>query len=389
MLAFGTHYYRKPKASERLAVEIPDIEQLARSRFTVKEHFALPDGELEFQIAYDEGTKQKFAEFQPEATKRGFRPELTGTKEDCVLTLRKKPSSPKGRSRVPVVVALLTIASLAVFGYLQQTLDNQLLPSLSGYVIFFGFTATVAVIMGGHELGRRLATRRAKSGRPNTYLLPGIPFITSFLPSLGFVNTQSEPALNRDRLFDAVVAGPLAILLLSLLFYVIGVMTATQSTVPFQNTNLVNTTISINPNALQLGIDAVLGHLAPTAPAGYNEISPIADGASFGFVLAFVGFLPMALYDGGLLSSIAWGEKAARATTYLSVLLLLIIDIDYATYWAVAIVALLIAGRPIKLKLLDEVSGVSTSRQWIFVGTLVLALLCLPIPHSIATFSLG
>ncbi len=372
-----------------MAVETPGVEELVRSRFPVKEHFALPEGEFEFQITYEQGTKQKFAELQPKAAESGFRPELTGTKEECVLILRRAPAPSKSRSRVPVVVALLTIASLGVFGYLQQTLDNQLLPSVSGYVIFFEFTATVAVIMAGHELGRRLATRKSKASRSNSYLLPGIPFITSFLPSLGFVNTQSEPALNRDRLFDAIIAGPLAVLVLSIILYAVGAVTAMQSTVPFQNTNLANTTISINPSAFQLGIDAALGHLVPTAPAGYNEISPVADGASFGFVLAFIGFLPIALYDGGLLSNLAWGEKAARATTYLSVLLLLIIDIDYATYWAVAIVALLIAGRPIKLKLLDEVSGLSTSRQWVFIGTLVLALLCLPIPHSIATFSLG
>jgi hypothetical protein len=107
-----------------------------------------------------------------------------------------------------------------------------------------------------------------------------------------------------------------------------------------------------------------------------------------GFILAFIGLLPMTIYDGGLLSCIAWGERAARVTTYLSVLLLLLIDMNYATYWAVAIVALLLAGRPVRLKLLDEVSALSSSRRWVFIGSLVLAFLCLPVPHSLATFPL-
>ncbi len=368
--------------------QISDVEQLVRSKFSVKEYFALPDGELEFQIAYDGGAKGKFAELQSELESKGFRPELTGTKEECVLMLRKAEPTVPRVSRIPVLLALLTMASLVVFGILEQSLDNQLVPSMSGYVIFFGFSATIAVVMAGHELAQRLAARKGRAGRASSYLLPGVPFVTPFLPSLGFITSQKAPALNRDRLFDVVITGPLALVLLSIAFYVIGVLTSVPSTVPFNDTSLVNTTVSINPNAIQLGISSVLGHFVQGAPAGYVDVSPVADGAAFGFVLAFIAFLPMALFDGGLLTSLAWGERAARATTYLSVLVLLVIDMEYATYWAVAIVALLLAGRPVRPKLLDEVSGLSQSRQWVFIGTLVLAFLCLPVPHSLATIAL-
>jgi hypothetical protein len=365
-----------------------DVEQLVRSRFIVKEYFALPDGEFEFQVAYDDDTKQKFAQLQPEADAKGYRPELTGTQEECVLMLRKAGAPPAARSRVPVLLALLTLASLAVFALLQVSVDEQLSPSISKFLVFFGFSATVGVILGAHELGQRLAARRGQAGHSSSYLIPGIPFLTPFLPSLGFVNAQREPAVNRDRLFDVVIAGPLAILVIAILLYLVGVLTATQSTVPFQATNLANSTVSINPSAVQAGIDSLLGPLIPSIPAGYVQVSPIADGAAFGFVLVFIGLLPMAVFDGGLLTCTALGERAAKVTTYLSVLVLLLIDMNYATYWAVAIIALLLAGRPVKLKLLDEVSGLSASRKWAFVGSIVLAFLCLPAPHSLATFPL-
>jgi hypothetical protein len=361
---------------------------LVRSKFSVKEFFALPEGELEFQVAYEKDTKQKFAQLHSEVAARGFRPELTGTKEECTLTLRKIEPPSKSRSRVPVLLALFTLTSLVVVALLQRTVYEQLVPSLPGYLVFFEFGATIAALMGAHELGQRLAARNGQAGHSNSYLIPGIPFLPPFLPSLGFTSTQREPALNRDRLFDVVIAGPLAIVGLAIVMYIVGGLTVVQSSVPLQSTQLSNTTVSINANALQLAMDSVLGPFVPSAPAGYVLVSPIADGATVGFILAFIGLLPMAIFDGGLLSCIAWGERVARATTYLSVLFLLVIDMNYATYWAVAIVALLLAGRPVRLKFLDDVSGLSSSRRWIFVGSLVLAFLCLPIPHSLATFPL-
>lgn len=371
-----------------MSVNQSEIEQMVRSKFSVKEFFALPDGELEFQVVLDKATKQKFEQLSAEGTAKGFRPELTGSGEESVLTMRKVEGLPRGASRVPVILALLTAVSLVVFGLLQQDLDTQLVPSMSEPLIFFGFSGTIAVLMAAHELGQRVAARGGKGGRANSYLLPGVPFLTPFLPSLGFVSAQREPAVNRDRLFDVVIAGPLAILALSVAFYVIGILSAVQSTVPFQNTPLVNSTVSINPNVIEFAINTVAGSFIKSAPAGYVLVSPIADGAAFGFVLVFISLLPMAIFDGGFLSSLALGGRAARASTYLSVLLLLVIDMNYATYWATAIVSLLLAGRPLRMRVLDEVSGLSNSRKLVFAGSIVLALLCLPVPHSLATIPL-
>ena len=365
-----------------------DIEQLVRSKFSVKEFFVLPDGELEFQIAHGADTGAKFVQLDKKVGAMGYRPELSGTKDECVLLVKKTPMPSGGMSRVSVLMALLTVASLQVFSYLQASVDIQLVSGFPTYLLFLGFDVTVGVLLVVHELGQRLAARRGGAGHSTSYMIPGVPILTPFLPSLGFVNAQREPALNRDRLFDVAIAGPLTIFVFAVLFYIIGVLTSVPSTIAFQNTQLVNSTVSINPNAVQTGLDFLLGPLVHSAPAGFVLVSPIADGASFGFILVFICLLPMALFDGGLLASAAWGDRAARAATYLSVLLLLVLDMNYATYWAVAIVALLLAGRPVRLKLQDEVSGLSTSRQWVFIGSLILAFLCLPVPHSIATFPL-
>ncbi len=363
-----------------------DLEQLVRAKFSVKESFLLADDEVEFQVAYEEGTKKKFAQLEFELTEKGYTPELTGTPGECVLTLRKIRAPKKYRSRLPALLALFTLASLVVFSLLQRIVYEQLVPSLAGYLVFLGFGATIVALMGAHELGQRLLARRRKAGRASSYLIPMIPSLPPFLPSLGFATSQREPALNRDGLFDTVIAGPLLIVVLAIILYAIGDLTAVQSSAPFQSSQLANSTVSINPNAIQMAVDSALGPFLPRVLAGYVSVSPITDGATVGFILAFFGLMPMVSFDGGFLSNMAWGAKAARVTSYLSVFALLVLDTP--TYWAPAIVVLLLAGRPYKLKLLDGVSGLTTSRQWFFVGSLVLAFLCIPIPHNLATFAL-
>lgn len=389
MLGLPTAYYRLDSPCPCLSGSPPDVEQSVRSKFAVKEFFSLPDGELEFQVAYDDGTKQKFAELESEVSAKGFRPELAGTKDDCVLVLRRSEAAPKTASRVPVLFALFTMASLVVFALFQRIQYDQVAPSLPGYFVFLSFVIGIGALIGAHELAQRLVASRRRAGHAGSYAIPGVPLLPPFLPSLGFVTSQRTASLNRDGLFDTVVAGPLAMLALAIMMSVVGNLTAVQSPVLFQWVHSSNSTFVSNPSAFELALGSVLGPWLPKAAAGSILASPIADSASVGFILVFVCLLPMAIFDGGFLATAAWGERAARASTYLSVLFLLLIDVSTATYWAVAIVALLLAGRPARIKLLDEVSPLSPLRQWAFILTLVLAFLCLPIPHSLATIPLA
>jgi hypothetical protein len=363
-----------------------DIDQLVAKKFTVKGTFSLPGGESEYQVAYDDGSKRKFVELEAELRAMGFRPEMTGTMDDCVLTVRKVGEASAPGSRIPVLMALFTLASLVVFSLLQRLVYAQLIPSFPGYLVFFGFGLTVAALMAAHELGQRYAASKRKAGHASSYLLPWIPFLPPFIASLGFVGTQRESALNRDNLFDTVIAGPLGILVLAVVLYSLGELTAVQSAIAFKASQVA---VSINSNAIQLAIDTVLGPFLPKVAAGHLLLSPVSDAATVGFILVFIGLLPMASFDGGFLSNLAWGPRTARVATYLSVLALLVVDMGTASYWAIAIVALLLAGRPFRLKLLDEVSGLSSRRRWVYLVVLAVAFLALPFPHDLATLQLG
>ncbi len=368
-----------------MSTQAADPEQLVRATFNVKEFFALPGEELEFQITYEADTKGKFSKLYSELSKSGYRPELTGTRDECVLTLKKAEATHAKASRFTVILALLTLASIVVFALAEVLNYEELAPSVPSYFVFIGFAAGAALLVGAHELGQRLLARRRNAGRANSYLIPWLPFLPP-APSLGFATAQREPAMNRDCLFDTVIAGPLAILALAIIIYVIGDLTAAQSTLLYQWAHNGNATRLTNPNAIEMSIDVILGPVLPKIAPNALAISPLADAATVGFILVFIGLLPMAFFDGGFLSALAGGPGLARVTSYLSVVALMVFDTP--TYWALAVLALLLTGRPFQPKVLDEVSELSWSRRWVFALSVVAAFLCLPFPHNLGTFSL-
>jgi membrane-associated protease RseP (regulator of RpoE activity) len=368
-----------------LSAASADVEQMVRGRFAVRQFYALPDGELEFQVAYEAGTKEKFTALSAELETKGYRPELTGTKDESVLVIRKATPYDGKPSRFTVFLALFALASIVVFGLAEALNYEQFAPSLQPDFVLVSFSASAAMIVSAHEIGQRMMSQRRKAGHANSYLIPWLPFLPP-APTLGFATTQREPAMNRDALFDTVIAGPLVLLAFAMVIYAIGDMTSVPSTVLYQWAHNGNASSLTNENVIQSGLDVLLGPALPKAVTNSLPISPLADASTVGFILVFIGLLPMAFFDGGYLAALAWRPLLARAGSYVSVLALLVLDTP--NYWGLAIIVLLLAGRTYHLKLLDEVSELSKSRKLIYAGAIVLAFLCLPIPHNLGTLPL-
>ncbi len=361
-----------------------------RSRFTVKDTFQLPDGEVEYKVAYEAGSKKAFEELHSELSAQGLTPWLTGEADDCVLFVRKTQPPRSQKSMIPVIMALFTVASLVAFGLLEGEIYASLAPGVPWYAAFGSYAACIVAILSAHEIGHRYVSSRKKAVPPTPYVIPGVPTVTYFLPALGILSPQRAPAVNRDQIFDIMLAGPLAALLATLVLYAAGEFTSVQSTLPLQGPQVVNSFISvsqINPSVFQYLIDSAFAPFTSAVVPGFTKISPVGDAATVGFLLTFVSLLPMAHLDGGYLFSAAFGSRMSRAATYLSVLAL--IAFDTPNYWALAVVVLLMAGRPLNLQLCDDVSGVSRARKGIILAGLLLAFLSLPIPQNLLTFPLG
>jgi hypothetical protein len=312
-----------------------------------------------------------------------------GTEEEALLFVRRTQTVGRQRSRVPVILALLALGSVVVFGLFLGVIYQQYAPSVPGGFVILLYGAAVMAVVSAHELSHMYVSRRKGEAPPAPYLLPGIPGVTMALPTLGIISRQRGPAVNRNRFFDVILAGPLMGFAVSLALYVLGGLVAVQSAVPLQSCQQVNGTATLCPSVIQVGLDAAVGPLLPRVAPGYSALSPLSDGATVGLILTFVGLLPTTSFDGGHLSSLSWGPGASRIATYLSVILL--ISVDLPTYWALAAVVLLLMSlsRDSGPQLLDEVSPISETRRWLYLGALALALLCMPLPQTIAGFPLG
>ena len=364
------------------------VEELVRANFIVKDRFALPEGNVEYRVEYAPDSKDKFVALQTALSKEGLVPRLAGTKEECVLTVAKEAPPPQGRSRIPIVLALLTLVAVVAASLLEWDEVGSLVPSAPGYAVALAYGACVGGVLVARELAHRLAARRAGSGANSSLAVPGIPGVTAVLPTLGFLSVQRSPAVNRDRYFDVMLVGPFVTLAAAVVLEVAKGIAAYASSVQLLACTAVNSFVTVcplNPSILQAGLDRALALVAPSASAG-TLLSPVGDAATVAFLLVFVGVLPMAAFDGGHLSSAAWGSRGARAATYLSVLVLIVLDTPF--YWGVAIVVLLLAGRPVQVQVLDEVSALSKNRRLIYLVAIVIAFMCVPIPQNLATVPL-
>ncbi len=372
-----------------------DLDASVRSKFTVKDSFQLPDGEMEFSVVYDLDSKTKFVELCRELAASGFTPRLVGSEGDALLFVRKAQTVGKRGSRIPVVLNLLTVGSIVVFGLFLGVIYQQYSPSIPESVVILVYGGAVIAVVAVHEFGHVYVSRRKGEAPPAPYLLPGIPGVTAALPTLGIISRQRGPAVNRDRFFDVILAGPLLGLAFALALYVLGALLSVQSAVPLQSCQHGNGTATLCPSIIQLSLDVVVGPLLPHVAPGYSALSPLMDGATVGLILTFVGLLPITSFDGGHLSSLAWGPRASRIASYLSVILLMSVDLNTygfpPPYWALAFVVLLFMSlsRDSEPQLLDEISRISETRKWLYLGALALALLCMPLPQTIAGFPLG
>jgi len=375
-----------------LAANPPEPDATVRALFDVRDFFQLPDGDSEYKVAYGHQTKRHFEELRDGLAPQGLTPWLTGDKDECILTLRKKQRAAMRASRIPLIMLLLSLVSIIVFSLLERTIYGNLAPEVSGLVVFFSYSLCVVAVLAGHELGHRYVARRSGETAPASYLIPGIPGVTASLPAVGPLTVQRGPALNRDSFFDVTIWGPLAAFLVSLALYVIGEFSTVISSIPLKGNEVISPYISVNqvnPSAIQFLVDSAFTPFTIQAPLDFVKLSPVADGAAVGFLLTFVSLLPMSSFDGGLLSHSAWGRNASRLATYLSAFVLISLDTQSLSYWAVAIIVLLLAGRQADVQLLDGVSPISRRRKWVYLGAIVLAFLCVPIPKDLLTIPLS
>jgi hypothetical protein len=377
-----------------------EVDAAVRSLFTVRDYFVAEEGAAEYAVLYDERSASNFLKLLESLKGPDYSAQLYGDPERATLVVVKNPPPPAPQLRVrlstPAFLFLLTILSVLVIGYVVAVVSPQVSPGSSSLEMGASFVAAL-----GAAFAVRYLAQRYTAGRGGfsflSYYLPNVPiFITLptmyFLPAFGAVSFPASPPANKNKLFDFYLVGAMAMLLVALVISFLGAGTSvvlTQAQLAALSSGNQTATIQTNPSILQaaaISLSQSLGILGRVPAGGTLIFSPVEIAAWLALLLAFFNLLPAALFDGGRMARLALGERGIRLTTIVSSLFLLLTDLP--DYWVVFVLVFLMAAFPVQGETLDSISGLSRSRKALFAVTVVLGLLCVPIPQTFATLPL-
>ncbi|MGB8992380.1 MAG: site-2 protease family protein [Desulfobaccales bacterium] len=215
----------------------------------------------------------------PEFTPEPFR-------EPEYMPFRAAPRPP--RRLLHLGLFLATVVTTIIAGALQQGVNPLETPGLLYKGIPFSFT--LLLILGTHEMGHYLVSRRHRLDVTLPYFIPAppLPFIIGTFGA--FIRIRS-PIKDKRALLDVGCAGPLTGVIVSIPVILVGLKLSTV-TVIGQAEGL---TLG-EPLLFKLLSWLVFGHLPPEANVILN---PVAFAGWIGLLVTALNLMPVGQLDGG------------------------------------------------------------------------------------------
>jgi membrane-associated protease RseP (regulator of RpoE activity) len=107
-------------------------------------------------------------------------------------------------------------------------------------------------------------------------------------------------------------------------------------------------------------------------------MTPVLFAAWIGFLITFLNLLPAWQLDGGHMARTLVGPKIHKYATFGSIGVLILLD-----YFIMAILILVMSYRTPSATPLDDISPLSRNRKIAYIGIIVLAILCAPLPSNL------
>jgi membrane-associated protease RseP (regulator of RpoE activity) len=235
------------------------------------------------------------------------------------------------------------------------------------------YTLSLLGILGIHELGHIVAAKihRLKTSWP--YFIPGLPIIG--IPTFGAFIQSKGLTINREILFDVAIAGPIAGLVIAVIVSIYGAYTApvidqAMAAELFAESRLIEWNMG-EP----LLMAASLAMFGKGGDGQEIIMTPIMFAAWIGFLITFLNLLPAWQLDGGHMARTLLGSKMHRYATYGSMAILVLLN-----YWLMAILIFVMSSRNPSASPLDDVSPLSRNRKLAYIGIIILAIVCAPLP---------
>ena len=274
----------------------------------------------------------------------------------------------------PRILFAVTVVMVLIDGFFRTTGLNSFMPIGDPLGVAILYAWALIGILGVHEAGHLIAAKWHKIKTTWPYFIPGVPVFG--IPTFGAFIQSRGLTVNRDILFDIAIAGPIAGLVIAIIVAAFGAYTS--PVIDSQIAEQMFATsqlIQMNENLIMMGMLELFDKNGDDVQV---IMSPIMFAAWLGFLITFLNLLPAWQLDGGHMSRVILGQKWHKIATYASMGVLVLLN-----YWMMAILILILSSRSKDAQPLDDISPLSKNRKIIYIGVIVLAVLCAPLPNSI------
>ena len=274
----------------------------------------------------------------------------------------------------PRILFAVTVIMVLIDGFFRTAGLNLFMPIGDPLGVAILYAWALIGILGVHEAGHLIAAKWHKIKTTWPYFIPGVPVFG--IPTFGAFIQSRGLTVNRDILFDIAIAGPIAGLVVAIVVAAFGAYTSPviDSEIAEQMFGT-SQLIQMNENLIMMGMLELFDKNGDDVEV---IMSPIMFAAWLGFLITFLNLLPAWQLDGGHMSRVILGQKWHKIATYASMGVLVLLN-----YWMMAILILILSSRSKDAQPLDDISPLSKNRKLIYIGVIILAILCAPLPNSI------
>jgi membrane-associated protease RseP (regulator of RpoE activity) len=282
-----------------------------------------------------------------------------------------RPVRRQRRIRLPLLLFIATClstlwAGMAFWADWRPGWFAALLDGLS-------YAVPVMTILICHEMGHFIQAHRYGVYASFPYFLP-MPLTP--LGTLGAVIAMEPRMGHRKALFDIGITGPLAGLVPTFIFLVIG-LRQSDTAFPPRGAALFG-----DPLLFQILANKILGPI----PAGMEVIpSPMAFAGWVGLLVTSLNLIPIGQLDGGHVLYALLRDKANRVASFLLLLAIVLVALDFRNYgsWTIMLILLLLMG-PVHPPTADDeepLGIVRTVLGWLTLAFIILGFTPTPMKY--------
>ena len=354
-----------------------EIISIVNSIFEVS-NFTKTEFSLEFKID-DIEFKSKFEDLARRMENMSFVCRLEKIDGDKQVTIQKftpkKQRKWMSTSWTPRILFAIVISFVMIDGYYRTSGTNSIVEIGDPLEMAGIYTLSLLGILGIHELGHILAAKAHGLKTTWPYFIPGLPIIG--IPTFGAFIQSKGLTINREILFDVAIAGPIAGLVIAIIVSIYGAYTAPILDPIVAEGLFAEKKLVAWDMGESLLMSASLAMFGKGGTGHEVIMTPVLFAAWIGFLITFLNLLPAWQLDGGHMARTLLGPKIHRYATFGSIGVLILLD-----YFIMAILILVMSYRNPSATPLDDISPLSRNRKFAYIGIIVLALLCAPLPSN-------